>query len=209
MTVEDVDPFRDCQSWVPAGRLTSTDWKAWRMALAAASRQLAAELPAYADVMSVGLRSVVPIRASPGAYRQSGTARQAFGAVALTLRDDADSLSVLLLHEMQHVKLAALCDLFDLFDRTDSRRFPVPWRPDRRPIEGLLHGTYAHLAIAEFWRSRARRIGDGEARRQFLRNHSWVEDVIEVLLDAGALTPAGERFVSGMRSTVMAWNDDR
>ena len=65
-------------------------------------------------------------------------------------------LSELLVHEMQHVKLIALRDLFDLFDRADAGRSTVPWRPDGRPIEGLLHGTYAHLAIAELWRSRAR-----------------------------------------------------
>jgi uncharacterized protein len=205
VTVEDVDPFRDCRAWAAAGRLSPASWRDWRLALAAAARQLAVELPAYAKVIGVGLRSVVPMRPGPAGARQSGTARQAFGALALALPEDVDALSELLLHEMQHVKLAALGDLVELFDRTDGRRFPVSWRPDHRPVEGLLHGTYAHLAIAELWRSRTRRWPDGTARQLFLRYRSWVEEAIETLLNSGTLMPAGDRFVHGMQSTVQTW----
>ena len=68
-TVDDIDPFRDCQAWVPTGRLSARDWQAWQQALTAASRRLAAELPAYASVIAAGLRSVVPMR--PAAARRS------------------------------------------------------------------------------------------------------------------------------------------
>jgi uncharacterized protein len=208
VTVEDLDPFRDCEAWAPAGRLDPAAWQGWRQALAASARQLAAELPAYYGVIGAGLRSVVPMRPGVVGHRQSGTARRAFGALALALPSDAGALSELLIHEMQHVKLTALCDLVDLFDRTDGTLFAVPWRADRRPTEGLLHGTYAHLAIAELWRSRSARVPDGNARRLFLMYRSWVAEGIEALLAAGTLLPQGERFVNGMRSTVKAWADD-
>lgn len=208
ISVDDVDPFRDCEAWSVAGRLAPTAWKAWRLALAAATRQLAAEIPAYARVMGAGLRSVVPMRPGRAGYRQSGTARRAFGALALALPNSVDTLSALLVHEMQHVKLTALCDLLDLFDRADGTLFAVRWRPDRRPIEALLHGTYAHLAVAELWRSRSRRTQRGEARRNFLMYRSWVEEGLETLLSARALMPTGERFVDGMCSTVKVWADD-
>jgi uncharacterized protein len=207
IAVEDVDPFRDCQVWPAADRLSAATWRTWRQALAAAARQLAAELPAYADVIRVGLRSVVPIRPDPAGSSRSGTARQAFGALALAMPPDADALSVLLLHEMQHGKLAALSDLFDLFDRSDGKLLRVPWRADLRPTEGALHGTYAHLAIAELWRARAQGREDSEARRLFLMYRSWVCEVIETLTNAGTLTPDGERFVSRMQGTVAAWTD--
>jgi uncharacterized protein len=209
VTVEDIDPFRGCQAWAAAGRLSAGAWKSWRLALAAAARQLAVELPAYASVIGTGLRSVVPMRPGPAGYRQSGTARQAFGALALVLPDDIGTLSALLLHEMQHVKLTALGDLFDLFERADNTLFTVPWRADPRPVDGLLHGTYAHLAVAELWRSRSRQTPDQQARHHFLRYRSWVEEGVETLLTAGTLTPDGERFVHGMRSTVEGWADDR
>jgi uncharacterized protein len=209
VTVEDLDPFRDCQAWTATGRLSVAAWEDWRLALTAAASQLTEELPAYASVIGAGLRSVVPMVPDPGGYRQSGTARQAFGALALALPDNVDTLSVLLVHEMQHVKLAALCDLFDLFDRANNSLFQVPWRNDRRPVEGLLQGTYAHLAIAELWRSRAVRTPDGEAGSLFRMYRIWVEDAVNTLLNSDALMPDGKRFVSGMRSTVEAWTDDR
>ena len=208
VTVEDIDPFRDCQAWAAAGRLAPPAWKAWRLALAAAARQLAVELPVYASVIGAGLRSVVPMRPGAAGHRQSGTSRQAFGAIALALPNDVDALSELLVHEMQHVKLTALHDLFDMFDRTDGTLFAVPWRGDRRPMEGLLHGTYAHLAVAELWRSRSRQTPEGEAGGLFQMYRSWVEEAIETLLDADTLMPAGERFVNGMRTTVKTWADD-
>jgi uncharacterized protein len=208
ITVDDVDPFRDCRAWAAAGRLSDTAWAQWRAALTAAARQLAAELPAYASVLGTGLRSVVPMRPAAGGHHRSGTARQAFGALALALPDGVDTLSELLIHEMQHIKLTALCDLFDLFDRSGNILFSVPWRKDPRPTEGLLHGTYAYLAVADLWRSRSRQRASGEARRLFLRYRSWVERAIEDLQNSGLLTPHGMRFVNGMRTTIEAWTDD-
>jgi uncharacterized protein len=209
ITVDDIDPFRDCRAWAVAGRLTHATWQSWRQDLAAAARQLTAEVPAYADVIGTGLRSVVPMRPGAAGSRRSGTARDAFGALALDLPGSVDLLSELLVHEMQHVKLTALCDLFDLFDRADHTLFPVPWRADPRPVEGLLHGTYAHLAVADLWRSRSRQMPGGQARRLFVMYRSWVEAGVEALLNTAALTPGGQRFVDGMRSTVEAWADDR
>jgi uncharacterized protein len=208
VTVDDLDPFRDCHAWVPAGRLSPASWESWRLAVPAAVTGLSAELPAYASVLRAGLRSVVPILPDAAGLRQSGSAREAFGAAAVALPDDPGSLAELLLHEMQHVKLAALADQFDLFDKSDDRLFPVPWRRDPRPIHGLLHGTYAHLAVAELWRARARARPERPALDRYRTYRSWVEDEIGVMQTAGCLLPAGERFVEGMRAAVNGWADD-
>jgi uncharacterized protein len=209
VTVEDLDPFRDCRAWAATGRLTTPEWEEWRLALTVAASRLAAELPAYVGAIGTGLRAVVPMRPGPPGHHQSGTARQAFGAVALALTDDADMLSELLVHEMQHVKLTALSDLFDLFDRANGDTFRVGWRRDPRPVEGVLHGTYAYLGIADLWRSRSMLRSDGETRGRFLAYRSWVEEAIETLMNTGALLPDGRRFVNSMRSTVEAWADDK
>lgn len=208
VAVDDVDPFRDCHAWVPAGRLSSASWGSWQRALPAAVGRLTSELPDYARVLHAGLRSVVPILPEAAGLRLSGSTREAFGAAAVALPDDPRSLGELLVHEMQHVKLAALADQFDLFDRADGRLFPVPWRRDKRPIYGLLHGTYAHLAVAELWRARAVALPDRPTVDRYLTYRSWVEDEIGVMQAAGSLLPAGERFVEGMRGTVNGWRDD-
>jgi uncharacterized protein len=188
--------------------LSARDWQAWQQALNAASLQLATELPDYASVIAAGLRSVVPMRPAAAGRSQSGTAKHAFGAVALTLPDRTDMLGELLVHEMQHVKLTALCDLMDLFDPADSATYQVPWRPDPRPVDGVLNGTYAYLAVGELWRSRSRQRADSQAHGQFLECRYRVDHGIGILLNETALTSAGVRFVRGMQSTVTAWAGD-
>ena len=207
VTVDDLDPFRDCQVWAPAERLPDASWQAWRRALEAAAAELAAQLPRYAQVVAMGLRSVLPLRPERGGHSRSGTARHAFGALAMALPADVDTLSVLLLHEMQHAKLAALGDLYDLFDRGDGRLFQVGWRADPRPAEGVLHGAYAHLAVAEWWRARRQDPADRVADGTFQLYRSWVAEALDALLRASVLTADGERLVGGMARTVEAWSD--
>ena len=72
--------------------------------------------------------------------------------MAVTAVPDDATLAVLLVHEVQHLKLSAVLDVCDLFDRDDTRTLGVPWRDDPRPVEGVLHGVYAHLAVADVWR---------------------------------------------------------
>lgn len=192
VVVEDLDPFRDCQEWPAADRLTRQELRAWRGALDQAGSELAATLPAYASVLSAGLRSIAPLRQDPAGHRAS-TVRHAFGAVALALPSRPTDLGTLLLHEFQHVKLNALLDLYDLFDASDPQRMSVPWRPDPRPVEAALHGAYAHLATTHLLRSNGPR-----ARELYLRHQSWVCQTSAALLAAGSLTQAGERFVEGM-----------
>jgi uncharacterized protein len=208
-TVDDIDAFRDCHAWLPAGRLSATDWQDWQQALTAATRQLGAELPAYASVIAAGLRSVVPMPAAAAGRSASATARQAFGAVALALPGGTDMLAELLVHEMQHVKLIALCELMDLFDPADSATYRVPWRPDPRPVDGVLNGTYAYLAVGELWRSRARERPGSQAYGRFRECQSQVEHGIGILLNASALTSAGVRFVRGMDSAMRSWAGER
>jgi uncharacterized protein len=192
MAVEDLDPFRDCQEVPAAGRLSGRVWLAWRRAVGSAGHRLAQDVPGYAQALRTGLRAVVPLHPSAGSMR-GATSRHVSGAVAVTLPADRHRLDELLVHEFQHAKLFALCDLYELYDREDTRRLPVPWRPDPRPVEAVLHGIYAHLALAQLSRSRGPR--DREA---WLRYRSWVRGTCEPLQQTNALTADGERFVSGM-----------
>jgi uncharacterized protein len=103
----------------------------------------------------------------------------------------------MLVHEFQHAKLFALSDLYDLVDTSSSIRLRVPWRDDPRPPEGVLHGIYAHLALAQLSSSRG-----PEGNSASLRYRAWVRNACNALLETRTLTPDGERFVAGMLGAV-------
>jgi uncharacterized protein len=193
---EDLDPYRDCQAWPAADRRSATQWDEWSEELTAAGRQLAAALPRYAKVISAGLRAVVPLHGSAVSDR-SATSRMAFGAIALAPARQAGGLAALLLHEFQHVKLHALIEMHELFDQESTRRMMVPWRGDPRPVEGVLHGTYAYLALAHLDQTSLRAAGEAQPPIR-----SWVRDMTEQLLGADVLTTDGHRFVARMRAAV-------
>jgi uncharacterized protein len=205
VVLEDTDPYRDCHQWPAAPRLTDTEFAEWQRYFQAAWQEIQSHHPAYAPALAAGLGVLMPLSPGPPGRDVSATARHAFGAVAAALSADPVSFALLLMHEFQHVKLGAVLDLYDLFDPADDRLFHAPWRDDLRPLEGLLQGTYAHLAVTDFWRAR-REVTVGAAaeaateRFAYWRDHT--RDAIETLASSGSLTPLGMRFVNEMRHSV-------
>ncbi|MCW3840029.1 FxsB family radical SAM/SPASM domain protein [Micromonospora yasonensis] len=192
---EDLDPFRDCHDWKAAERVSAPEFAAWGEAVARAWAAIEADVPHQAAGVRAGLRAVVPLVDDPTGTMRSSTARQAFASVGLA-RADGPATAVMIVHEFQHSVLGALLDLCDLFTPEHTGRLSVGWRNDPRPIEGVLQGTYAHLAITDIWRQRARRAGaDSVAHERHQQYRAWTADAADALLGSGALTPAGERFV--------------
>ncbi len=207
VALEDTDPWRDAHGYPVRTRLSPSAAEDWRDHLAAAWEWIRRELPAYAPGLAAGLNTVTPLRESATGADISSAARDAFGAVGIARPDTPQTLACLLVHEFQHVKLGAVLDLMDLYDPTCEQLFYAPWRPDPRPLEGLLQGTYAHIAVVDYWRA-LRRTADGtEAREAEVRFARWREqtaEAVDTLAGSGALTELGERFVSAMGETVSA-----
>ena len=208
ITVEDTDPYRACHG-DPAERLDAAEADAWARALPAAIDFVDEHLPEFAPALRSGLRTVVPMKRPGDGSQRSAAARQAFGAVGLAFPNDPATLALLLVHEFQHVKLGALLDMAELFDATDTEaRHYAPWRPDPRPIEGLLQGTYAHMAVAAFWRIRWTQLTGAPreaAQVQFARWRADAADAVQELLKSGLLTELGERLVRRMGETLEPW----
>ncbi|MET8546224.1 FxsB family cyclophane-forming radical SAM/SPASM peptide maturase [Kitasatospora sp. NPDC004799] len=211
VALEDTDPLRDCHDHPVADRLRDGELLDWTGALREAWELLGRDLPGYAEGLRAGLTTVTPLRPGPTGRDVSSAARQAYGAVGIARPATAPTLALLLAHEFQHVKLGAVLDLTDLYDRADSALYFAPWRPDPRPLEGLLQGTYAHLAVTEYWGTRTLAY-DGlpgtaadRAREQFALWRRYTAEAVERLASSGALTGTGLRFADGMRDTVTPW----
>lgn len=204
VALEDTDPYRDCHQWPTAPRLTDAEAAHWQHQFQAAWQEIEREHPEYAPSLTAGLTTLTPLLAAPGGQEVSAASRNAFGAVAIALPADAQALARLLICDFQHVKLGALLDLCDLYDLADDRLFPAPWG-EKEQVEGLLQGTYEHLALTDFWRER-QRFSDGPAAytvgRCFERWRSYTVEATETLLGSGALTPIGTSFVQEMRHSV-------
>ncbi|WP_431918750.1 HEXXH motif domain-containing protein [Micromonospora wenchangensis] len=180
----------------------------WRSRLDGAWRILVAHHRPVAEEISTSLHALVPIRA-PGHRARSGTFHHAFGSVAMSLPPDDRSAAMALAHEIQHAKLAALTDMFAIWEPGPTELFYAPWRTDPRPAAGLLHGTYAHLGVAGFWRRQARVTAPGPERHraevEFARWTRAAADTARVLIAQRRLTPVGRHLVEGMAGTLGRW----
>ncbi|GIJ09919.1 FxsB family cyclophane-forming radical SAM/SPASM peptide maturase [Micromonospora andamanensis] len=192
---EDLDPHRDCHDWKAAERPDAPTLARWGEVLTAAWSSIETDLPHQAAAVLTGLRAVVPLVDDPTGTLRSSTARQAFASVGVALAD-APAMAVMIAHEFQHSVLGALLDLCDLYTPSPTLRLAVGWRADPRPVEGVLQGTYAHLAITDMWRQRAgQEPPGGPAHKRYGQYQAWTAQAADALLGCGALTPAGDRFV--------------
>jgi uncharacterized protein len=216
VALEDTDPQRNSHQYPVAGRLDAAEAGAWEQGLAEAWQLINRALPGYAAGVAAGLGTITPLAAAETGRSISAAARQAFGAVGIARPPAPDLLALLIVHEFQHVKLGAVLDSHDLFDPEDGRLYYAPWRPDPRPLEGLFQGTYAHLAVTEYWRSRLRDLREDDrsaeaaehAELEFTRWRAHTAEAVETLAGSGSLTPLGQRFADGMRATVAPWLDE-
>lgn len=185
----DVQPRPDRAAWL--GR-----WRAAVSLLQAADPWRAAEITGL-------VRSVVPM-APAGEGASSRTLRAAPWAVHTALPDTARRFAEVLVHELAHSKLAVLTDLVALHHADGSAVHHVAWREDPRPFDGVLQGTYAHLALADLWSRVAERPGAAPAARRAARARreeyrAQVADALPILLNSHQLTEHGERFTVSMR----------
>ncbi len=199
--LEDTDPYRDCHQWPAATRLTDTEVARWQEQFTEAWREISRDHPDYAPAIAAGLSVLMPMAPAPEGREVSSTARQGFGAVGAARPADPTTLALLIMHEFQHVKLGAILDLYDLYDPSDDRLYYAPWREDRRPLEGLLQGTYAHLAVSDYWRVRQQATTGAVAQlasERFTFWHTHTKTAIETLAESGSMTPLGMEFVATM-----------
>jgi HEXXH motif-containing protein len=172
---------------------------AW-LVLESGHTNLAAEVGATVSV-------IVP-QSPMSARATSSTSPEAFGAVAMSVPRDPISGAESLVHEVQHLKLAALLDVVRLILPDDGRRYYAPWRDDPRPLGGLLQGTYAFLGVTRFWREQRANGSTSGADRKYARSLQGVTLATGMLRASDRLTPAGQEFLGHVEQTLTSWRQD-
>ncbi|MFF7244788.1 AAC(3) family N-acetyltransferase [Embleya sp. NPDC008237] len=200
VVLEDGDPYRDAHREDIAPRLTPERAARWDTALRHAWAVLCEHFPDRARICASLCTSVVPLAPRSG-RAMSVTVRDAHGAIGITEAADPVRLAEALVHETSHIALGALTDLVDLHEWGATQRYTVGWRPDRRPLEAVLQGTYAHLALTGLWghyRHLVPPVARTRAERRFVRYRDQVDAALAVLGDCRQLTALGRRFVDHM-----------
>lgn len=214
LPLDDLDPYRelpDGPRYGDAARpvtLDEAERKRWHQAWSGTAAALRSGGAHRLTETAALLRCLVPLEmpSDVGAGRGScsATRREAFGALLSSTPPDPVTFAATLVHELQHAKLAALGDLVTLHQADAEPRYFAPWRPDPRPYDGLLQGTYSHLAMAAFHQRRAlitRRPDREWAWAQYARYHAQVGAALPALVGSPDLTPRGRRFVDEMAAT--------
>jgi hypothetical protein len=182
--------------------LTADEVASWRGCIQSAWEILVRHHDWAADSIAMGVSVLVPLHPPGDTSLASATTPAAFGAIAASLPPDPIIMAEILVHEFQHLKLCALQDMTLLMKPCNERVY-APWRPDPRPVGGLLQGVYAHLGIARFWSAQwhVETEPDDVLRAQvmFERWRSMIEPATTTLLRTGCLTPLGTRFVTMLR----------
>ncbi|MEU7555422.1 HEXXH motif domain-containing protein [Streptomyces sp. NPDC044571] len=206
--LDDLDPYRATgpahpASARPARRLTPKGHKRWDTQWSGALTLLQRYDTARAGEVGRLLRSVVPLG---GGARSSGATLPAAAGAVLARAQAPPALAATLVHEVQHGKLAALADILPLHTADRTPLYWAPWRSDPRPLEGLLHGAYAHLALAGYWQ-RAALYGARGAWAQHARIRAQVAAVLPVLHEHPRLTAAGRQFTAAMTAAEQAMDE--
>ncbi|CAL9591136.1 aKG-HExxH-type peptide beta-hydroxylase [Streptomyces sp. enrichment culture] len=214
MPFDDLDPYRELPDGPRHGNLRTplalddAERKRWLQAwsgTAPALRSGGAQRLVEAVAL---LRCLVPLETPPdvgsGRGSCSATRREAFGALLSSTPPDPVTFAATLVHELQHAKLTALGDLVTLHRAGPEARYFAPWRADPRPYDGLLQGTYSHLAMAAFFQHRALLAGLPDrdwAWAQHARYRAQVQAALPALVGSPDLTVRGRRFVDEMAAS--------
>jgi HEXXH motif-containing protein len=206
--LDDLDPYREYGECVLVERLSAAEVTRWRRALTEAWQLLTDYHPEYARTLGAGVASLIPVDLGADEKSISATSSDAFAAIAASAPADGVTLALALIHEFQHAKLCALIDLRPLFNRDAKTLFYAPWRPDPRPVGGLLHGIYAHMGVSDFWRAHRRVACPSERLVAEIEFTRWLYQALGSatrLQDHKDLTAEGHWFLSHIINRLTEW----
>jgi HEXXH motif-containing protein len=208
--LDDLDPYRGLYEPVRAQRLTDAEFGEWQRLIDGGWRLLVAAMPDYAQLLPVGLDSLVP---KPNVLfrNPSASTGEAFGSAVVARPTDAASLAATLVHEFQHIVLGGVLHLTSLYDNDPRERIYVAWRDDPRPFSGAFQGVFAFYGVTALWRALANTGDDRLSRRAAFEFAYWRRQTgftLDVLRRDAQLTAAGRRFLDGVAEGFDPWRNE-
>src|SRR5437764_3135600 len=132
------------------------------------------------ETLKVVVPMIIPKQYEGRTKTMSFTISSHQGAIFLTTSHPAGMLEMLL-HEKAHVKLRYVEEIWPLLEREQTAElFPVPWRPDPRPILGIFEGIYVFLQVA-IGMSRCHMMGCYNVKRRATELFSNLEVGLEII----------------------------
>lgn len=131
------------------------------------------------------------------------------GAMLLSVIDHPLVMADRVIHEFHHNRLFHIEDSGSLFaaDCPAEESYYSPWRNDRRPLKGVLHGLYVYIAVGRFWLQVHREGGLSAADQtlvtdQLLRIGRQVALARDELTRHARFTPPGEGLFAQLSADV-------
>jgi HEXXH motif-containing protein len=181
----------------------------WEQRLSEAWQILVRYHREIAEAFSVAVSNLVPLVNNSIADPRSATSGRAFGAIGLSFPRSPVLLAEILVHELHHIALGAIEDLYPLVDfENDEPPGYAPWRDDPRPLGGVLHGCYAYLGLTTFWQQQRHLGGADDRLRSEAEFARWRVAAVEAarrIAASPALTSVGRLVVRGTSDQLDRW----
>ncbi|KQS27066.1 aKG-HExxH-type peptide beta-hydroxylase [Dyadobacter sp. Leaf189] len=121
----------------------------------------------------------------------------------LTVRKDAWPflLAESVIHELSHVKMDLYRSIVPVLLSDSAKIYKHPWRPDLRPISGVLLGAHAFLAVLKFYRQAAKIWPDNApVQNEITIRRGEVQVALQILEEHARFTLEGNAIFAGMIS---------
>lgn len=155
------------------------------------------QLPDLRREMALALTMVVPVGFEPEKHL-SASYRQAIGTVYLTLHPNPVVMAEALVHEHSHAKVNALMEVDPILNNHWEHSFPSPYRPDPRPMMGVLLGAHAFVAVERF----LEKLGDPAFQGHLDDLRRKNREAVATLVRDGRPTPVGAGLIAELERLV-------
>jgi len=121
--------------------------------------------------------------------------------VSVPTRNDQSSILRVgesLIHETMHLQLTLFEGLCPLVDTASTSFMYSPWKQQKRPAQGVLHGLYVVCVLRWMWRQISRTTRNTTDRDFALRRISEIDEevsAVRALEESPALTKEGRHFL--------------